>query len=106
MTKPPFVIPSLIFLLLSIPLVLGRIPKNRLYGIRTRKTLSDERLWYAVNRLGGRLIVASSLIYLATASLVPYSTDSTSPNWWAHVAAFVLPLAASLLTIHFYSKRL
>jgi uncharacterized membrane protein len=106
MSRPPFVIPSFIFLLLSIPLVLGWIPKNRFYGVRTRKTLSDERVWLAVNRLGGRLIIACSLIYLSIAALVPYSSDITSPNWWAHVAGFVLPLVVSLLAIHIYTKRL
>jgi uncharacterized membrane protein len=106
MTKSPFVIPSFIFLVISIPLVLGRIMRNRFYGIRTRKSLSDERVWLAVNRLGGRLIIASSLIYLAIAATVPYSPDITSPNWWAHMGGFVLPLVVSILTIHIYSKRL
>jgi hypothetical protein len=106
MSKPPFIIPSFIFLLIAIPLVLGWIPKNRFYGVRTRKTLSDERVWLAVNKLGGRLIIACSLIYLSIAALVPYSSDITSPNWWAHMAGFVVPLIASLLTIHIYTKRL
>jgi hypothetical protein len=106
MSKPPFVIPSFIFLLISIPLVLGWIPKNRFYGVRTQKTLSDKRVWLAVNRLGGRLIIASSLIYLSIAALVPYSSDIASPNWWGHMAGFVLPLFISLLVIHIYTKRL
>jgi hypothetical protein len=86
--------------------VLRKIPRNRFYGIRTRKSLSDERVWHAVNRLGGRLIIASSLIYLSISATVPYSTDNTSPDWWAHVLGFVLPLLLSFLTIYFYSKRL
>lgn len=106
MNKPPFVIPSFIFLLISIPLVLGRIPRNRFYGIRTKKTLSHERVWLAVNRLGGRLIIASSLIYLSIAAVVPYSPDSTSSSWWAHVAGFVIPLVVSFLAVNIYTKRL
>lgn len=106
MTRPPFIIPSCIFLVLSIPLVLGLVPKNRYYGIRTRKTFSDERVWKAVNRLGGWLIIVSSLIYLAISALVPFSPDITSPRWWAHIAGFVLPLIVSFLAVHFYSKKL
>jgi len=106
MNRPPFVIPSFILLLISVPLVLGRIPRNRFYGVRTRKTLSDERVWLAVNRLAGRLVIASSLIYLSIAALVPYSSDITSAGWWSHLCSFVLPLAASFLMIHFYVKRL
>lgn len=106
MTKPPFLIPSIIFLLLSIPLVAGRIPRNRFYGVRTGKTLSDGRVWYASNRLGGWLFIISGLIYLGIAAFVPYSTDSTSFSWWAHVAGFVLPLVISIFTIHIYTKKL
>ncbi len=38
---------------LSIPLILGVVPRNRLYGVRVPETMADERLWYAVNRLTG-----------------------------------------------------
>ncbi len=106
MNKPPFIIPSVIFLIISIPLVLGWIPKNRFYGVRTRKTLADERVWFAVNRLGGWLIIACSLIYLSIAALIPFSSDITSPNWWAHMAGFVVPLIVSFMTIHIYTRRL
>jgi UDP-N-acetylmuramyl pentapeptide phosphotransferase/UDP-N-acetylglucosamine-1-phosphate transferase len=104
--RPPFIIPAIIFLVVSIPLVLGWIPKNRFYGVRTRKTLADEHVWFAVNRLGGLLIIACSLIYLLIAALIPFSSDITSPNWWAHMAGFAVPLVVSFLTIHIYTKRL
>ena len=106
MNKPPFAIPSFIFLLASVPLVLGRIPQNRFYGVRTRKTLSDRRVWLAANKLAGRLVITSSLIYLSIAALVPSSTDILSANWWVHLGGFALPLVASLLIIHLYLKRL
>ena len=54
---------------LSIPMVLGKIPPNRFYGFRTRKTLSNPEVWYRANRLAGiDLIVAS----LATFSHRPW----------------------------------
>ncbi len=106
MSKAPFLIPSILILIVSIPLVTGWIPRNRFYGVRTRKTLSDERIWYAVNRFGGWLFIASGLIYLGIASFVPYSTDSASLNWWAHITGLLLPLSISLLVIHTYTKKL
>lgn len=105
MNKPPFAIPSFIFLLLAVPLVLGRIPQNRFYGVRTRKTLSNKRVWFAVNKLAGRLIITSSLIYLSIAALVPSSSDVASTSWWVHLGGFVLPLVVSVLIIHSYIKR-
>lgn len=65
---------GLVFIGLSIPLMQGRVPPNRCYGFRTRKTLSDPKIWYEVNRisgndlfLGGIVITISSLIMLLIA---------------------------------------
>jgi len=56
----------------SIPMVLGKIPPNRFYGFRTRKTLSNPEVWYSANRLAGiDLIIASLASLLASALLIP-----------------------------------
>jgi hypothetical protein len=38
---------------LSIPLILEKVPPNRWYGFRVAKTLSSERIWYKTNRVAG-----------------------------------------------------
>jgi hypothetical protein len=35
-----------------------------IYGVRTRKTLSDSRVWYEANHKGGIALIAASLIAL------------------------------------------
>lgn len=35
---------------LHVPMLRGRVPPNRTYGLRTPATLGDERVWYAANR--------------------------------------------------------
>ncbi|MEW6053173.1 MAG: SdpI family protein [Nitrospirota bacterium] len=97
MDNPPFLIPSVILIIIAIPLIIGWIPRNRFYGVRTCKTLSDDRIWYAANRFGGWLFVASSLIYLAIAFSVP---------WWAHITGLFFPLAISIFVIYLYTKKL
>ena len=94
MTAQPFTIPAVLILILSIPLALGIVPKNRLYGFRTRKTLSDDRIWYAANRFGGRALIAASLLYLVFSALLPYDKNLQDDFsvWVAHLAAFALPL--------------
>lgn len=53
-------ISPVLIIALSIPMVLGKIPPNRFYGFRTRKTLSNLDVWYRANRLAGiNLIIAS-----------------------------------------------
>jgi len=98
MSSQPFFVPAVIIVVLSFPLILGLIPPNRVYGIRTHKTLSDDPTWYSVNRLGGGLILAGSAFYLIVASVVPYSGDRLLV-WAIHLAAFLAPLVASALII-------
>ncbi len=55
---------------LSIPLVLGRIPPNGLYGFRVPATIENPALWYPVNRYAGwRLLFSGLLIILAAVGL-------------------------------------
>ena len=47
---------------ISVPLILRKVPPNLLYGFRTRKTMSDPRIWYAANALGGKNLVVASMV--------------------------------------------
>ncbi|MFT5585998.1 MAG: putative membrane protein [Cognaticolwellia sp.] len=54
---------------LSVPLILQKVPPNRIYGFRSKRTLADEQVWYRVNRLGGVFLLLSSLVTLVAASV-------------------------------------
>jgi hypothetical protein len=87
------------------PLVLGVVPPNRVYGVRTRRTLADAGRWYAVNRVGGWCLLAASLGYLAmSAVLLPLGSAGDVASWLFHLAAFVGPLALGILVIQRYAK--
>ena len=101
----PFLIPSVIFFILSIPLILGLVPPNRGYGIRTPKTLSRPGLWYSANRFGGWALLVSSGIYLVMMQVSP-SADKDFASWLVHLAAFAVPLLVSLLLIRRFISRL
>ena len=59
--------------LLGIPQWIAMVGPNRFYGVRTRATLGDEAVWYAVNRAAGRDLVfvggAGLLLSLALPAL-------------------------------------
>lgn len=57
---------SLLFAGLSVPLLLRRVPRNLVYGFRTRATLASDRLWYEANACFGRWLLAGSLAAGAT----------------------------------------
>src|SRR6185295_1136849 len=62
---------GLLFIALSIPLIQERVPPNSFYGFRTAKSLSDPKIWYAINRLSGiDLLLAGVLISLGSVAML------------------------------------
>ncbi len=108
MFAQPFAIPALLLFLVAVPLVAGLIPRNRLYGFRTAKTLSDDGIWYRVNRLAGFAIMIASVVYGAVAVARPY--DRAAPDnfsiWLLHLAAFTVPLVIGLGVSGWYARVL
>ncbi len=45
----------------SIPLILRKVPMNRLYGVRFRASFQSEQNWYAINESGGKVLLLSSI---------------------------------------------
>jgi SdpI/YfhL protein family len=107
MTSQPFFIPAVIFAALSVPLVLGLVPPNRFFGVRTRRTLSSPDLWRRTNRVAGWAVLAASAVYLEVARARPYIR--TAPDdlrvWLVHLAAFAGPLVAALYVAARYAKK-
>jgi uncharacterized membrane protein len=108
MFAQPFAIPALLLFVVAVPLVLGLIPRNRLYGFRTAKTLSDDGIWYRVNRLAGFAVMIAGVVYGAVAAAWPY--DRAAPDnfsiWLLHLAAFAGPLVVGLAVSGWYSRGL
>ena len=105
MRGQPFFIPAAAFIVLAVPLALGLVPPNRFYGVRTAKTLADPGLWRRANRFCGVLLGLSGALYLTVAALTPAADGKDPALWLLHLAAFVLPLAASLLAAAAYLRR-
>src|ERR1017187_471952 len=107
MTDQPFAIPALLFFLVAVPLVVGVIPRNRIYGVRTLKTLSEDRIWYPVNRVAGITLMISSGVYGAVSVACPYDrlANDNFSTWGTHLAAFVIPLVISIGVATRFAKR-
>lgn len=70
---------GLLFLVLGIPLALGRVPPNGTYGFRTAKTLSNPTIWYAANRSAGYDLIVGGAIIAVAALLLPTVLRGRSP---------------------------
>ena len=108
MVNQPFFVPALLLLLAAIPLVLGLVPPNAVYGFRTFKTLTDDNVWYRSNRFGGCALLISSAVYFMIAKIYPTSgpKDADFSLWLLHLGAFALPLTVSVLMTFKYAGRL
>lgn len=98
MIEQPFAIPSAICFILAIPLMLGLVPRNRYYGVRTFRTLSEGKIWYRTNRIAGTAMMLTSTIYVVVAMVAPYhrAASDNLGTWGIHLAAFIVPLALGL----------
>jgi uncharacterized membrane protein len=57
---------GLLFIGISAPLALRRVPPNGWYGLRVPSTFADEWVWYEANAMSGRdLIVVGVMLVLA-----------------------------------------
>jgi uncharacterized membrane protein len=52
-----YILGGILLILLSIPLILRKIPPNPIYGFRVQWTLKDPDLWYPMNAYTGKWLV-------------------------------------------------
>ena len=93
---------------LCVPMIFRKIPPNRFYGFRTAKTLSDERIWYEANAIGGRwLFLAGVVILVGTLTISILCGNSTSPLCTlARLLAVIVPVALATLISMMQVRRL
>jgi uncharacterized membrane protein len=49
---------------LSIPLVMRKVPMNRVYGIRFPQSFKSKAAWYEINEYGGKALLIAALLIL------------------------------------------
>ena len=105
-----YLLSGLVLSVLSLPLVLGKIPPNQVYGFRVPATLGSPEIWYAVNRYAGKwLLGAGTAIVLAAVLfyLVPGMTLDTYAIavLLVVVVALTATVAASLIYLRQLRRR-
>lgn len=96
-----------LFIALGIPLALGLVQQNHVYGVRTRATYSSPEVWRRANIVAGKLIVLAGILGLVVDVIIWLSLRQ---NRIAQgVIMLVLPVAmvlaaAAISTV--YAQRL
>ena len=52
---------AILIIILSIPLIKGKIKMNYLYGVRIRKSYESDENWYKINEYGGKQLAIWSI---------------------------------------------
>ena len=89
---------SILLVLIAIPLALRMVPRNVMYGFRTRTTLTDDAIWFEANAHFGRRLVVASLCGALAAYLI-YRFQPFSPQTFLPVSLVVLIAPTLLATL-------
>jgi uncharacterized membrane protein len=91
---------GLLFIVISIPLIIGKVPPNGLYGFRVRKTLENPKTWYAVNRIAGiDLCITGAVITIAALLLKLLLPDSETMLFF-EVNIAILLISLTCVIVH------
>jgi uncharacterized membrane protein len=86
----------------AIPFVMKIVPPNRFFGLRAPQTLSNQELWFRVNRFAGwALLVAAAL----SGSVFVLEPEFASGRSFLGLLIFVVPLVAALGASIMYVRR-
>ena len=86
-----------LFVLLGLPMALGKVHRNWLYGVRTTTSLASAANWTVMNRAAGRVIVGWGVGLLVFAGVVTLLDTGTERRAF-YTATVAVPLL--LTTVH------
>lgn len=98
---PRWSIAGMVFILIAIPAILEKIPPNRWYGFRVTRTLSDERIWYAANRVMGIDLLIAGLI-IVTGAFITARLIRWNPRRASRICFLIFLLSLSAALAHGY----
>ena len=94
-----FCLVGLLFVGLGIPLILEKVGINDWYGVRTEKTMGDESIWYAANKVAGWDMLMAGCVTLVAALILIFLKDrfaKPATPILITLGVFVLALAAAV----------
>jgi uncharacterized membrane protein len=99
-----FALVGLLFIGLSIPLILKKVPPNWIYGCRTTKTLSNPIIWYEANHVFGKDFFISGLLTFLTSLLMLVLGQGANPSYAVIILLGVLLLSLAAAALHSFKN--
>ena len=96
---------GLLVLGVNIPLILRKVPRNGIYGMRFRASMKSDEAWYAINEYGGKLFAwGSLLILIAGLAGLWWPADKLDEYLWISCGATVLGVFGPALWLYIWQK--
>ena len=97
---------GVIIFVLSLPLMLRKVPMNQVYGIRIRAAFESEQRWYDINAYGGRQLASWSSLLIA-AGVIGFFVSPAHFELYAYGSLIIAILAimVPLILILKWSRR-
>lgn len=89
---------SALVVVIAIPLALRWVPRNVVYGFRTRATMANDATWYEANAYFGRALLIATL-FGAFLAYVVYLVRPFSPTVFLPVSVLVLAAPTLVATV-------
>ena len=102
-----YIILGSLFTILLIPLLLGKVKMNRIYGIPMTESYKSEENWYKLNKYGAKRLIIWSLALIVLGVII--LVFSPINNYILFIAAIILPgalFAIPMLDIYGYAKKI
>lgn len=98
---------GLLIIMLSIPLLKGKIKMNSLYGVRFAKSFASESRWYKLNRYGAKqMILWAVIIVLVGIAALFLPVQENSPMALLLAFAPVILVLIPCVQSYRYAKKL
>lgn len=91
-------IAGIVIVALAIFLIWEKVPPKGGCGIKTRKTLSDEKIWYAANKYFGKLFLIAGVLITIT-SIFLMLNDGIFTNFQAYKVIIFFTFASTFFSI-------
>jgi uncharacterized membrane protein len=89
----------LLMIVVSVPMVMRRLPPNALYGFRTPKTLSNPQIWYEANRRAGVNLIVAAILTMLLCWAVVWSFGAAKASMLLPLVLLVMVLGSAAVSL-------
>jgi uncharacterized membrane protein len=97
---------GVLFIAISLPLVMGKIPMNSFCGVRFKKSYESEENWYKINRYGGQQLIIWSIVLVILGVSTIFSPIKESHGFTSISLCAPLIVLIPAFKSYMYSKKL